>query len=92
MIRQYKFQRIAITKDSLQTGFGDVVDVTFINKGTQNVTIDGIQQLIPGDSHSDVNYWPEDRNITLYDIVFDNEQLDGCFLVVVLKKFAGERR
>jgi hypothetical protein len=59
--------------------------VTFINKGTQNVTIDGVLVLEPGQA---ITYFADDIrevNRTVYHINFDNENANGCKLIAVCK-------
>lgn len=64
-------------------------NVTMINQGTQNVTINGTLLLRPFDSITFPGY-PGEMNTQAYDIVFTNDRETGARLVLILKEYKKE--
>lgn len=66
----------------------DCSTVMFINQGTQNVEINGVLLLTPGQGFTFEGY-PGEMNTQAYDIIFPNDRLPGCKLVIVMKEYKG---
>lgn len=64
----------------------DCNTLIMVNQGTQNVTIDGNLTLTPGQGFT-FECYPGEINIHPYDIVFVNDQLNGCRLVTYSKLY-----
>ena len=65
-------------------------DLVFLNQGIQNVTINGILVLGPGQGWSFAGY-PGEMNISSYDITFANDRENGCDLVIMQKQYASPK-
>jgi hypothetical protein len=65
--------------------------LVFWNQGSQNVTIDGLYTLTPGQAYT-YECYPGEMNIRAYDIVFENDRLAGCKLVCILKVYLSTNR
>lgn len=60
--------------------------IIFSNDGTQNVTINGVKVLTPGQSMTHEGY-PGEINVTSYEIVFTNDLQPGCLLTMMCKEY-----
>jgi len=61
-------------------------DCTMINKGTQDVIINGVLLLTPGQSMTFPGY-PGEMCYQAFDITFTNDLTTGCNLILVMKEY-----
>jgi hypothetical protein len=66
-------------------------ELTLINKGTVNVTIDGGFILSPGESITYPCRLPNELNITAYPITFPVTNANGQLCVAICKKFVDKQ-
>lgn len=60
--------------------------VCFWNRGTQDVTINGVMLLQPGESFTFGGY-PGEMLVQEFDIIFTNDRAAGCSLNVISKQY-----
>jgi hypothetical protein len=82
--RSVGFTFIAVTTTK-HTAF-NANSVTFVNKGTVNVTIGTSFILQPGQSFTNP-CWPDEIDNTVYDIYFPSPPVNGCLLIVICKNY-----
>ena len=77
------FSHVAISERANKSF--DCNELTLINKGTQNATINDCLVLNPGQS---ITYYalPYEINRTIYSIVFPTN-VNGCLIIAVCKKY-----
>jgi hypothetical protein len=61
-------------------------NITFVNKGSNNVTLQGLLTLLPNDSLTIPGY-PGEMCVQAWDIVFSNINSNGNFLLVICKNY-----
>jgi len=69
-----------------KTFLADCNTLTFLNQGTQNVTINGQLLLTPGTGYQ-FDLYPGEMLTQAFDIVFPNDRAAGCNLVAITKEY-----
>jgi hypothetical protein len=64
----------------------DCNTLVFVNQGTQTVVIDGNLRLTPGENFT-YECYPGEMNAHTFDIVFTNDQENGCRLIALCKVY-----
>ncbi len=83
MRHRITFSHVTITSPKTEKNF-ECNDITFINKGTVDATINDCFILSPGQSMT-YQCWPGEINDTIYSIVFPSPYTNGCKVIAICK-------
>lgn len=84
-IRKVGFTHVPITQD-FKNSF-NCNELTFVNKGSVNVTIANVITLTPDQAITYPCFHPDELNVGTYDIVFPKPYANGQLLVAICKNY-----